>query len=159
MKNLLAAAAVAIVTPLAAWAVPVTEGYTTVTDQLVPGGTLQWDFEPDAMYDISFAVAGTGAETDLDDVTFGFVGGSTAYNFTDISSTIPSRADGTLPALSTASPFSIFFSDGIDHNVGITLTLFASAMDTPEVPLPASGLLLVAGLGGVAALRKRKQKA
>lgn len=50
--------------------------------------------------------------------------------------------------------FSATFADGA--NLGLTGGTFGSAVTAPQpVPLPASALLLLAGMGGLAAMRRR----
>lgn len=54
--------------------------------------------------------------------------------------------------LSISSDFAV---SSVGDNPGVAMTLYRTDTVTP-VPLPASGLLLVAGLAGIATLRRRK---
>lgn len=165
MKHLLAAALLAAI-PVAAPAVtitPVAGQLTSATDVLNPGGTVVFDVIVDKPLTFDFSVAGSGDLTDLFDVTFSINGGerytwSTFGTFSSVARKQLSTAGGTLPSFTTSEDFYITFFDGVASPVGVTLTLLAEEADLPApVPLPAAGLLLLAGLGamGVASRARR----
>lgn len=55
--------------------------------------------------------------------------------------------------------YTVMFDQGIDLILGTATTVYANVrLDASPVPLPASALLLLAGVGGLGAMRFRKKK-
>lgn len=80
---------------------------------------------------------------------------------TVVDSAVAAAVSGAAPLLNTINAssdtgFRIFFGpDGF--NGGITSVNFSFGQTMPPIPLPAAGWLMLAGLGGLAALRRRKR--
>jgi hypothetical protein len=164
-KPVLLAAFVAVSVPtLAAAASVVIQDQISVgvdysfAEVISPGDTIEFRFTPLTGLKInSFSVSGTGtnAEDDVRDIRFG-LSNPPAEIFSSVDSVGETAAgfgfiDGGI--WNKGSVFSIFFSDGIDNDVGLTLSF-----ETSPIPLPAAGLLLgpVVLAAGAAALRRRK---
>lgn len=165
MKHLLAAAFLAAI-PVAAPAVtvtPVAGQLVSATDVLNPGGTVVFNIVVDSPLSFNFSVAGSGNFTDLLDVTFSINGGerytwTTFGTFASFGRAQLATAGGTLPSFTTSEDFYISFFDGVTSPVGVTLTLMAEGADIPApVPLPAAGLLLLAGLGAAGAVTRARR--
>ncbi|OWJ84097.1 hypothetical protein CDV52_09445 [Haematobacter missouriensis] len=165
MKHLLASAFLAAV-PVAAPAVtltPVAGQLVSATDVLNPGGTVVFNVVVDSPLTFDFSVAGSGDFTDLLDVTFSINGGerytwSTFGTFASLSRKQLASAGGTLPSFTTSEDFYISFFDGVTNPVGVTLTVMSAAADIPAaVPLPAAGLLLLAGLGAAGVVTRARR--
>lgn len=126
-----------------------------------PGDAIEFRFTAlDDFKIVSFSVSGTGTNTedDVRDIRFGLTE-PTSNAFTTVSSVGSSAAGfGFLPGMTYAmgDVFSVFFTDGITNDVGLTLSFDTTAV--APIPLPAAGLLLgpVLLAGAAAALRRRK---
>ncbi|AXI48380.1 hypothetical protein C1J03_21730 [Sulfitobacter sp. SK012] len=58
-----------------------------------------------------------------------------------------------------SGPFSSFLTSENQSNSATLSASFSLAEEVPPVPLPAAGWMLMAGIGGIAATRRRKSKA
>lgn len=165
MKTFLCTAAM-IAAPVVASATVVGVGDSgTLGATLMPGGTLSFLFEPTQDLDFLFAVTGIGFASSLQSLTFGYSPiASEGTSFTDYLSLGPiSVGLGTLEALTSDQPFYVY----IFGNSAMTPSSISLAYVTEEslevpapVPLPAAGGLLalaLAGLGGTAIARRRKE--
>ncbi len=171
-KTLLLATAAAISMPALATAATlvsttnlVANANYALTSVISPGERIEFRFF--VMEDLEiddFSVSGTGTdfEEDLLEITYGLTNPPTE-NFS-VFQNIGSAAaafgflDGAI--FQAGSTFSFFFGDGIDNDVGVTVS-FETGTIAP-IPLPASGLLMLPVLlgGGFAAWRRRRgQKA
>ena len=108
----------------------------------------------------SFSVSGTGsaAGLDLGAIRYGFTDpGTNGFTTIEVSGT-STFAGGFLDGmtLSAGDRFSVFFNDGIQKKVAITLSFLTQVPS--QKPLPAPGILLVAALAAIGAVGKRKQK-
>ncbi|MFN3642384.1 MAG: hypothetical protein ACK4TB_05590 [Gemmobacter sp.] len=127
---------------------------------ITPGGVVEFRFtvlEDLVIQSFSMVATGNNATDDLENIRYGFE--QPAMNpFSLI------QLDGTAAAalgfLSggtwlAGSMFSIFFEDGIDDDVGLSLSF---RTNVPAIPLPA-GIVLLAPLllaGGMIGLRRRR---
>lgn len=160
--------ATAVTIPALAGAASVTFSSSVAANQnysfaevIRPGDAIEFRFTAlDDFKIISFSVSGTGtnAEDDVRDIRFGLVDPA-SQAFTTVSSVGNSAAGfGFLPGMTYAmgDVFSVFFTDGITNDVGLTLSFDTAPV--AAVPLPAAGLLLgpVLLAGAAAALRRRK---
>jgi hypothetical protein len=164
---LLLATATAITMPALANAAAIVFNETVSADEnysfaavIAPGDSLEWSFT--VLEDLvieTFSVSGTGTDAgdDLAAVTFGMFQPTTGTYL--MIETIGNVAAG-LGFIDGASflagdMFSIFFDDGVDNDVAVTLSF---GTQVAAIPLPATGLLLAPFLlaGGVAGLRRRK---
>lgn len=126
-----------------------------------PGDAIEFRFTAlDDFKIASFSMSGTGtnAEADVRDIRFGLTEPASSF-FTTVSSVgVTAAGFGFLPGMSYAmgDVFSVFFTDGITNDVGLTLSF--DTMPVAPIPLPAAGLLLgpVLLAGAAAALRRRK---
>lgn len=166
IKSFLTAGAIALAPTLALATTVVNEDFgtvttieTTYTTSLYQDNQLLVAFSvPDPMWiDITIAMTGHYDDlTDVEEVVLFPAGGTPADGF-DIDFIVLGSPGGLGIAYLfysgyQASDFVLEFLDGIDTEVGITMTV----VGMPVVPLPAGGLLLVSALGGLAALRRRK---
>ncbi len=166
-KNLVLAAAFVAAVPAVSQAATVIETnliadqFFTGAEVLEPGNALEFRFTALEAFTISgFSLSGTGnnATDDLEAVSFGFVTPTTEAFSTFLANGTVAFAGGFLPGAGFAAGdmFSVFFSDGIDHPVSLTLSF--STQSISAVPLPASALMLGSALMAAFARFRRKAK-
>lgn len=128
---------------------------------IAPGDDLQFRFTVlDDLFIPNFAVSASGndAKADVEEIRFGLIQPVTG-EFTLIEA-VGDVASGLGfiegMAFDAGDMFSVFFSDGIENDVAVTVSFGSEALS--PVPLPAGGLLMVPFLlaGGIAAWRRRK---
>lgn len=164
IKTILCAAAI-VAAPVVASATTVAPGASGVeTGLLFPGASLSFLLEPTENMVLDLTVTGFGTAASLAALTFGYSPiASEGIFFTDyISFGFASLGAGALPEVTTSSPFYVYvFANTATAPVQVSLTYATEgAFEEPApVPLPAAGGLLalaLAGMGGVAATRRRK---
>lgn len=166
-KNILLASALAVTAPVAASAATMVDIFAdtpyTFVDILAPAGQVSWEFtvqEDFSISNFSLAASGTNSGTDLQNVTFGFLGNVT--NMLTVVGAGEARSGfGELAGgnFVVGDIITIVVDDGIKDDVGLTLSFQTGPEGLPPVPLPAAGLLLGSVLlaGGAAAARKKKK--
>jgi hypothetical protein len=97
-------------------------------------------------YDLAFQMFGNGRGAASDSVTI------TLGSYTLVLSNIASGDDVSQTVHFTTTGGNLSFANAGGDNVGAIL----SSVTLTAVPLPAGGLLLLGGLGGLTALRRRK---
>lgn len=156
-------AAAMFLLPAAAGAATVTTADLTAGEFVSAAGVLapgdQLEFRYNVLQDLniaSIAVSGTGNSSGLDlaAARFGYTSPATSM-FTDITTDGTSTfGGGFLPGLTllAGEMFSVFFDDGIDESIAVTLS-FQTA--PAPIPVPASGVLLGGVLLAIGAFAKR----
>lgn len=128
---------------------------------LEPGGSQQYNFSVTEDLVIStFSVSGTGPEdgNDLSEVTFGLMDPpDNSFGNVETEGNV-SGANEFIPGAEFAAGdvFSFYFEDGIDSDVGLTLS-FDTESPSP-IPVPGAGVLLLSALAGGAAYGRRRKK-
>ncbi len=85
---------------------------------------------------------------------------ASAFSDDSLPATQPDPADFPETTLATNNYLSFFFSDALEANVFALAEVTATELrivEFPAVPLPASAVLLLAGLGGMAVTGRRKR--
>ena len=166
-RNFLFAAAM-LALPAAAGASTITYTSDLVVGQFVseatvinPGEEIQYTYNvtEDLVIDqFSLSATGNSGGADVADITFGFTSPGTSGYTTIVTVGTSSAGLGFLPGLELAAgdTFSIYYGDGIDHPVSVTLSFLTLA--PAPIPVPASGILLGAALLGMGAYATRKRK-
>lgn len=163
IKTFLCAAAV-IAAPMVTSAATVSPGDAGSVSGMLNGTPLVFSFEPTAATTFNFVVTALGSTPSLSAITFGFspdVASSVALD-TVAGTPVFGFGFATVEDYTSAAPFSVyFFGNGGALNSSITLSYATEGAFIPPapVPLPAAGGLLalaLAGMGGVAATRRRK---
>jgi len=166
-RNFLFAAAM-LALPVAAGASTVTytsdlyaDDYITEATVLNPGDEIEFTYNVMEDLDIaSFALAASGnnAGADIGAITFGFASPGDTHYTTIVSIGSSTFGGGFLPGvqLSAGDTLSIYFNDGIEHPVSVTLSFLTTA--PAPIPLPASGVLLAVALLGMGVYASRKLK-
>lgn len=164
IRTSLAAAAIAVALPVAAYAVPIVAEGNFNGATLYSDSTVSTTYTADAgtawlIEDIAFTAIGNWADIEKVTITFGddadeitFVGWAPGQS--------PNSATGTISApFVVTSSFTITYTyaPGGAATVGMMTYFDATQVEIPAVPLPAGGLLLLSALGGVAALKRRKK--
>jgi hypothetical protein len=147
-----------------------TAGFDGMTFALGEGGSQTFDFlnfnyrgDPRGTYRISASLA-------LSQPLSTVVSDTAGVEITTVSGQLSQgrlRWDRTVPTvvnMADGSAFSVIFND-FDYGQGswlqgpLVATATIEALDVAPVPLPATGLLLLAGMGAMVALRRRRDAA
>ena len=159
MSRFLAAALVSAL-PLAASAATLSSGdQLSLADVLLPGQSVSFDITPTdtLLVDLSFAL--TGKLADLQAITFDFGTGTTSFTTFDTNGQDPEIALFQIDDYQIGTAFTISFTGAVQSGVAIAVTLDAEAAPPPAppaVPLPASVLMLGAGLAGLGLAGRRR---
>ena len=101
----------------------------------------------------------------IDQISYGFSNGSTALTSFALGQVITASTDAwtqvtaTLAAGTGSARFAINYAGALTNNVGIDSLVINVNDATGDVPEPASLAILAAGLIGMGAVRRRKQRA
>lgn len=130
---------------------------TEVAD-LVPGGTVLYTFTfvPDSLLSFYFSFSASGFAEDIANASYGFLDGE-HHSFTNIQKNGPLFAGTGALSFTTDQEFTIGFFDGIQNDLGTTLTYYVSAGQVAPVPVPAAGLLLAGAVGGLGYVARRRR--
>lgn len=161
MKTFLCAAAV-IAAPMVSSAATVSPGDAGSLSGILNGVPLVFSFEPTAPTTFNFVVTALGSTPSLSAITYGFSPDISTSVALDTVAGTPVFGFGfaTVEDYVSAAPFSVyFFANSGALTSSITLSYATEGAFVAPVPLPAAGGLLalaLAGVGGVAASRRRK---
>lgn len=109
-------------------------------------------------YNVIFALSGNNRSgSDMLTVSFGGVIATISLMFDKVSWTGSPEFGGLFDSILVTTPTTLTFENAGGDNIGILLRYVRIERVAP-VPVPAAGGLLVAGLMGLAALRRRKAR-
>lgn len=130
---------------------------TIMTGEMEDGGGTEGTSTHDgSAVDDTLTLDGTEYAGAFDTVTGYFPDIYPQESVFDLTGWIPSLYDGTLNVILNPSAGSIKDYIAVDW-AELTIVTEAPTTDAAPVPLPASALLLMGGMGGMAALRRRKR--
>lgn len=161
IKALLCAAAV-VAAPMVASAAVVNPGDVGSETKILLPGVTAFEFAPTAETTFSFTITASGLTSDLSKVSFGYSSTAGDYTFDQILPIAPglSFGVGMLEGPTTDEPFTLyFFANGTFAAPVVTVAYTTDEATPAPIPVPAAGgmlMLAMAGLGGAAAVRRRK---
>ncbi|MDH2328610.1 hypothetical protein QCN27_17300 [Cereibacter sp. SYSU M97828] len=162
MIRALACAAALAAAPLAVSAATVNPGDVGSETKLLLPGVTAFEFTPTAETNFSFTITASGLTSDLSKVSFGYSSTAGEYTFDQILPIAPGLSFGVsmLEGLTADAPFTLyFFANGTLAAPVVTVAYSTDEAIPAPIPVPAAGgmlMLALAGLGGAAAVRRRK---